>query len=221
VLGRKGAARLLAEAAQSPRSLVLYTLAMDIGLGARECAGLDVEDISLDGAQARPSIRIRLWDRRRKYTAPVREAPLGAATGAAVERYLGWRRDRCAHFRVSLQTYRDGSGVERCHACADVADFLKAPMFLGRNGQRVSAQWLREEFAGVRRRLRLDRDLGFGGLGRGSYPIPKAGARADLPTHGALGAAHATVTPAPAPAERGGAPDAPRPSPGNPPRGRR
>jgi hypothetical protein len=165
-LSRRGEARLLAAAKESPCAFVLYLLAVRAGLGARECAGLDVGDVSVDGLQARSALCVRTMDRRRLSAATSRERPIDGETRGAIEVYLAWRQGRCAHFKLRLRTLTDAGGVVRCHACHEPIDFLKSPLFLGRRGQRVATQWLRERFRGVRRELRLPADVRFGQLGR-------------------------------------------------------
>lgn len=162
---------MLAAAKDSPRALALYLLAVRAGLGARECAGLDVEDVSADGAGARRGVLVRTVDRRRGRAHAVKEVAIDADTSCAIEAYLAWRKGRCSHFRLRLRTVLDRAGVERCHACRDVTNFLKSPLFLGRGGHRVVAHWIREEFRGVRRRLRLPAGVRFASLGQRRLPV--------------------------------------------------
>lgn len=172
ILSARGEIRLIAAAKESPRALLLYLLALRLSFGARQCAGLLVEDVSPDGARARDAFRLRVHDRRwRDGTTPT-EHEVDDETAAAATSYLAWRRDRCMHFRLSLRTVRDGSGTLRCHACREPIEFLKSPLFVGRFGRAVAPQWLREEFRGLRTRLRLPERLHFEDLGRRSRPRP-------------------------------------------------
>ena len=111
------------------------------------------------------------------------ERRLPSDAALAVERYLQWRKTGCQHFRLPLQTYRDRAGAERCLSCHDVVPFLKAPLFLGRRGRRVGPQWLRQEFRGVRRRLRFPPGVRFSSLGgvapQTPPPVPGAAAGGD------------------------------------------
>jgi hypothetical protein len=155
--------RLLAVAKESPRALLLYHLAVRIGLGARDCAALDVIDVSPDGLHARASMSVRSLDRRRRGQREFQKKHVDHESRAAIEQYLAWRRARCSHFRITLRTIKD-AGVERCHSCHEPVDLLSSPLFLGRRARRTAAQWLRQEFRERRSHLRLPSSVRFDDL---------------------------------------------------------
>jgi hypothetical protein len=183
VLRRRGFERLLAASKDSPKALALYLLAARAGLGARECAGLDVGDVSADGEKARTGALVRTVDRRHRRRNEAREVAIDADTRGAIETYLAWRKGRCQHFRLRLRTIADRDGVERCHACREAVNFLKSPLFLGRFGRRVGAHWIREEFRTLGRRLQLPTDVRFASLGRRRWaerPASDIGSRVEV-----------------------------------------
>jgi hypothetical protein len=143
--------RLLERVACSPRTLLLYTLAERLDVGARQLAALDLGDVTSDGHSVRLSGRI-------------------ASTGshedlllAMIRQYLAWRC-ACPHLRLRLRTYRDPRGVERCHACHDDLRLPANPLLRSRWNRRLSPKQMRHEFIRHRDALAIDKDLTFESL---------------------------------------------------------
>jgi site-specific recombinase XerC len=140
------------------RSHALYAMALGAGLGATHLNALDLVDVTPDGKYVTSLVvPHRLASRRRKTPS----FTLTTSVRQVLARYLAWRRARCAHFKTRLQTYTDGDGIERCHACDDVADPLQAPLFVGLRGTRLSSKQMRDEFGRWRHELGLNPKLRF------------------------------------------------------------
>jgi len=147
------------------RSHALYALALGAGLATRHLHALDLGDVTRDGTLVVERVSPR------RLTRSTRRAPsfvLNVAVRRALSRYLTWRRARCAHFKAKLRTYVDATGVERCLACKDVADALRAPLFVSQKGTRLSARQMREEFGRWRTELGLNPKIRFDSM-RATY----------------------------------------------------
>lgn len=148
---------LLFHVAPFLRSVALYKLALRFGLGARALSRLNIGDISPDGRSLREAIRLGTE------SLPLFPTALGPEVRRTLTRYLAWRC-RCAHHRLPLQTYRDRTGFERCHACHDDVRLLVNPLFIGRLKVRLSGKRMRAEFARHRDELGFDERLVFDSL---------------------------------------------------------
>lgn len=174
---REGAcARLRAELVRSPRSRVVYGLALDAGLACRDIVALDVGDIAEDGRRARPLVTLRTPHGRRAAAAPL-EIALPEGVREAAEAYLTWRRSLCPHPDRPMKTVRGRDGLVRCGGCGDVANFERAPLFVGYQRRRLTQNALWAEFARLRARLRLGEKVKFDSL-RATFLASQAASRA-------------------------------------------
>jgi len=150
--------RLLESSVVFVRSHALYAMALGAGLATSHLHALDLMDVTSDGTFVTELVAPHRLVRQGRRTPSFALTP---AVRRALVRYLVWRRARCAHFKTKLQTYVDAAGVERCHACHDVADPLLAPLFVGQRGTRLSSRQMREEFGRWRDELGLNPKLRF------------------------------------------------------------
>ena len=164
ILGPKARARLLTHAAASLRGHAVYTLALEAGLRCSEIAALDVGDVSADGRRPRDVFEVHRQDGRARAREQGRVVTLSPLANSAVGAYVTWRRSLCAHPDLPMKIGRGRDGVLRCASCGDVADFLRAPLFLGRGKRRLTANSLRAEFEGLRASLRLGDRVHFDSL---------------------------------------------------------
>ncbi len=134
------------------------------GLSALEVVSLDVRHVSRNGVEAVPIIEVPNVDAREVEVGPTRPEQISETTRRALNRYLGWRRNRCLHYRFSMRTEVDAQGAVRCCNCGDLADFLSSPLFDSRQGDRLSVHRLRHEFEEFRDMLELNPALRFDSL---------------------------------------------------------
>lgn len=142
--------RLLAAARPFIRPYTAYTLALKAGLTCGQLAALDVCNVSPDGRAVRPSMRVPVTDGRRRDHSQDVTVNLAPPSKRVLEDYLTWRRAACPHVDRPMRTVRGPDRVQRCASCADVADFLVAPLFRSQMGGRLSPRMLRLEFARFR-----------------------------------------------------------------------
>jgi integrase len=166
--------RLLGRASRAPRTHLVYALALELGLGCREIALLDVGDVSDDGRTARESLLLRAKDGRVRRAEPPPPAQFPAELREEVARHLERRRSRCEHHVRPMRTIIGSDRRPRCASCGEDADFRRAPLFVNRQGGRISERYLRKELARLRDRLRLNPAIRFGSL-RATYFADHAG----------------------------------------------
>ena len=178
--------RLLEASEVFVRSHTLYVMALGAGFAARHLHALDLVDVTPNGGAVTELVAPY------RLAGPGRKTPsfvLAPEIRRALARYLVWRRARCAHFKTRLQTYVDAAGIERCHACHDVADPLRAPLFVGQRGTRLSMKQMRDEFGRWRHELGLNPKLRFDSM-RAAFrssvslrdrDLPDAPTQEDLP----------------------------------------
>ena len=143
----------------------MYTMAIHLGLGAEELCALNLGDVSPDGRWVYPTANFLKSEEHD----PVR---ITDDLQRVVGKYLQ-TRCACIHMRLPLKTYLDSQGVRRCHACHDDVNTDACPLFIGRQGRRISAKRIRNEFAENRRKAGLDEALHFQSLRLTSQRIPK------------------------------------------------
>jgi hypothetical protein len=146
-----------------PRAHAIFSLGL-WQLTAREVCSLDVRQVSADGTEPMRAIYVPRVDSRRTLDEPLRREPIDDQVWRALHAYLKWRRRLCEHFRIPLKTARDERGIERCHSCGEVADFLAAPLFGSRQSDRITARQVRNEFRKFREMLALNPALHFDSL---------------------------------------------------------
>jgi hypothetical protein len=147
--------RLCAHVAPFPRTLALYTMAVQLGLGAEKLSRLNLGDVTPDGKNIQIVTALGGVPK-------TGQAPDSIVTSALV-RFLGVRCS-CEHFSRPLKTYRDDRGIQRCHVCHDDIRLALNPLFVSRRFKRLSPRWVREEFAEHRNALGLDPRLTFDSL---------------------------------------------------------
>jgi len=143
---------ILRHVARLPRALTLYTLATNLGFGARRLSSLNLGDVTSNGLVAAISP-----------TVIPTGSMLDQALVATIQGYLAWRC-ACSHHRVRLKTYRDPRGIERCHACHDDLKLQANPLFVSRWHLRLSPRQMRHEFSKHRDALGFNRGLTFESL---------------------------------------------------------
>jgi integrase len=152
--------RLIASVASDIRPLTVYTLALWVGLTCRELASIDVRDFSPDGWSPGDAVLCRTVDGRRT-DRDDRAIPLPPEVKSILARYLLWRRGLCPHPDRPMKTIIGRDRIRRCASCGDVADFLRAPLFLSQWMRRISPRRLRAEFAEYRDAAGLRKSLHF------------------------------------------------------------
>lgn len=152
--------RLLATVTGDIRTLTVYTLAMHVGLTCREIAGLGVTDVAPDGREPGDAILCHPVDGRRAHHEH-RALPVPPDVRPILAPYLTWRRGLCPHPDRPMKTTMGRDRIRRCASCGDVADFLRAPLFLSQWMRRISPRRLRAEFAEYRDAAGLRKSLHF------------------------------------------------------------
>lgn len=121
------------------RDHVIIATALATGLRAHELLALDVGDVFDDGGRARRRVQLRVYKRSHDVPA-AQEIILPDGLRAKLDKLYRWK---------------EGEGQSLAP---------DAPLFVSRNGNRLSGRQLRERFAQWQERAGLDRRLSFHGL---------------------------------------------------------
>ena len=146
-----------------PRAHAIFSLGF-AGLRGSEIRALDVRHVTANGMDALGVIVVPRVDQRRTLDLDQRREEIDDQVQRAINAHLRWRRRICEHYRLSLRTFRDEHGVERCATCGEVADFLSTPLFRSRQSARVTLKQVGNEFRSFRDSLRLNPALQFNSL---------------------------------------------------------
>lgn len=146
-----------------PRAHAILSLGF-AGLRGCEVRALDVRHVTANGTDALSVIVVPRVDQRRKLDLAERREEIDEQVRRAINAYLKWRRRLCDHYRLSLRTFRDEHGVERCETCGEVADFLATPLFRSRQSERLTLKQIGNEMRSFRDSLRLNPALQFNSL---------------------------------------------------------
>jgi hypothetical protein len=153
-LTRDERARLFAHVELHLRTLALYTMASRFGLGAPRLSRLNLSEVTPDGKTIHAVLRIG--------SATQLECSVEPQLANVLKRFLGYRCT-CAHWRLSIKTYRDGD-IERCHLCHEDVRPRGNPLFISKQRRRLSPNQMRHEFRQHRDALGLHPGLTFESL---------------------------------------------------------
>lgn len=121
------------------RDHVLFALAIGTGLREHEILALDVGDVFGEGGRCRTRVRLRVF-KRSNPDAEAHEVVLPDALRAKLDKLLRWKKTR-------------GEDVSP-----------EAPVFVSRNGRRLSARQLRHAFGVWQERAGFERRFNFHAL---------------------------------------------------------
>ena len=136
---QKALLRVTGEHRAGFRDYVLYALALGTGLRAHEILALNVGDAFDTQGRARRRVQLRVFKRSNSDTA-AQEVVLGSGLRAKLARLWRWKR-------------REGQALDP-----------DAPLFVSRNGNRLSGRQLRQGFHRWQERSSFERRLGFHAL---------------------------------------------------------
>jgi hypothetical protein len=153
-LTREERARLFAHVEPRLRTLVLYTMASRFGLGATRLSRLNLGEVTPDGKTLHGALRFGSGTQI--------ERPIEPHLANVLKRFLD-HRCTCAHWRLSIKTYRDGD-IERCHLCHEDVRPRGNPLFISKQRRRLSPNQMRHEFRQHRDALGLHAGLTFESL---------------------------------------------------------